>query len=410
MQVARERTCLMSLPNETFQEIIELLRVDSEEKFGREKMDQLVKRLSSVSRGFRRAVLGTPTFWTTIDNNYCLRDGFEERIERSRNRPLAVRIHLTVQNVNDVMSPIFPLKNRWRELSANLCGDVIPSLLNCTSSKEIFSRVEVVRLAFGTDKDIENFWLVWRFPKATTVELDTTRLPAIERLPEMTTFNLRTFYYCYQYRGCYIAELALLLSAAPHLDSFTLQLAFCRELEPDLGTVELPSITSFSLSNFEKRVKDQCHLVSGTEPLCQILLSLRMPNLKDFRLTLYIEHRIQLKEWLESAVDVVEELRSVTSLSIISELVFGSGTLIELLSPFSNIHELKFDVPELRETLRGLESSLNLARLCSVSLTGQSIERDWDWPADMWKFSKNMIDPIVSLPHSITSSTNLLLS
>ncbi|KAL5487467.1 hypothetical protein ACEPAI_5575 [Sanghuangporus weigelae] len=400
MQVARDRTCLMSLPNETFMDIIELLRTDSEDKFGRKKMDQLVKQLSSVSRGFRQAVLDTPTFWTTIDNNYCLREGFEERIARSRNKPLAVRIHLTVQNVGDVMSPIFPLKNRWRELRANLCGDVIPSLLNCTSSKEIFSRVEFVRLAFGTDKDghIEHFWLAWRFPKATTVELDTTRLPAIERLPEMTTFNLRTFYYCYQFRGCYVAELALLLSAAPHLDSFTLQLAFCRELEPDLGTVELPSITSFSLSNFEKRVKDQWHLVSGTEPLCQILLSLRMPNLKDFRLTLYVAHRIQLKEWLESAADVAEELRSVTSLSIISDLVFESGTLIELLSPFSNIHELKFDVPELRETLRGLESSLNLARLCSVFLTGQSIERDWDWLADMWKFSKNMIDPKVLVP------------
>ncbi|OCB89403.1 hypothetical protein A7U60_g3379 [Sanghuangporus baumii] len=399
MQVARDRTCLMSLPNETFMEIVELLRADSEEKFGRKKMDQLVKQLSSISRGFRRAVLGIPAFWTTIENNYCLREGFEERIARSRNRPLAVHIHLTPKNVDDVMSPIFSLKNRWRELRANLHGDVVLPLMNRASSKEIFPRVEFVHLAFNTDKDwhMERFWQAWEFPKATIVELDTSRLPPAGRLPEMTTFNLRTFYYRERIIGSYVAELAALLSTAPHLDSFTLQLAFCRELEDDLVTAELPSITSFSLSNFEKRVKNQWPLISGTEPLCQILLSLRMPNLKYFRLTLYVQDRRELEEWLESVAAVAEELRSVTSLSMISELVFESDTLIELLAPFSNIRKLELDVPDLRESLRGLESSLNLARLCSVVLCGQSIERDWDWPADMWKFSKNMTDPNVSV-------------
>ncbi|KAL5507681.1 hypothetical protein ACEPAH_5299 [Sanghuangporus vaninii] len=392
MQVARDRTCLMSLPNETFMEIIELLCADSEEKIGRKKMDQLVKQLSSISRGFRRAVLGTPAFWTTIDNNYCLREGFEERIARSQNRPLAIHIYLTVKNVDDVMSPIFPVKNRWRELRASLNGDVVLPLMNRASSKEIFPRVESVRLAFNTDKDwhVDRFWQEWEFPKATTVELGTSRLPPAGRFTGMTTFNLRTFYYSWRLIGSYVAELAALLSAAPHLDSFTLQLASCRELEDDPVTAELPNITSFSLSNFEKREKDQQPRISGTEPLCLILLALRMPNLRYFRLTLYVQDRGKLEEWLESAAAIVEELRSVTSLLIISELPFDSDTLIELLTPFSNITELKLDVPELRESLRGLESSLNLARLCSIDLSEHSIERDWDWPADMWKFSKNM--------------------
>ncbi|OCB87169.1 hypothetical protein A7U60_g5684 [Sanghuangporus baumii] len=385
---------LMSLPNETIVEIIESALVDTQDELGRAKTDQLIKQLSSISRLFRQAILGTPTFWTRIDNNYFLKGGFEKRLERTKNHLLSVHIDLDSENAKLILSRLLPLQDRIGELRANLAL----SLFSMHGFEEAnFRCLHYLNLKIdGSASSV--FYDNWRYPSARIVELyGPITPPRPGSFPEITA--LKVFPSRYSSAPSFSNAFLRFLNATCYLNSLTFQTPLSYSyndlwLMDDFAITELPSVSTFHLSNYEAGANSS---LCGVTSLCRILKSLRMPILEEFHLCLYLTEKQALTQWLNAQAHMEEVLQSVTSFSIISRLALGSSSLTQILAPLSNIRALELRVRGVESTLAGLDLRIGLDKLMTHAPREELKVNNWSWKAESWKRTRKRMDLGISL-------------
>ncbi|KAL5507685.1 hypothetical protein ACEPAH_5303 [Sanghuangporus vaninii] len=385
---------LMSLPNETIVEIIESALVDIQDEVGRAKTDQLIKQLSSISRLFRQAVLGTPAFWTRIDNNYFLKGGFEKRLARTRNHLLSAHIGLDSENAKLILSRLLPLQDHIGELRANLAL----SLFSMHGFEEAsFPCLHYLSLKFGgTAPSV--FYDSWRYPKARIVELyGPITPPCPGSFPEITVLKL--FPSRYSSAPSFSNAFLKFLNATCYLNSLTFQTPLSYSYNDlwrmeDFAITKLPSVSTLHLSNYDSGANSS---LCGVTCLCRILKSLRMPILEEFHLCLYLTEKQALTQWLNAQAHMEEVLQSVTSFSIISRLALGGSSLTQLLAPFSNIRALELRVRGVESTLAGLGSGIGLNKLMTHAPNEELSVNNWSWKAESWKRTRKRMDLGISL-------------
>ncbi|KAL5487471.1 hypothetical protein ACEPAI_5579 [Sanghuangporus weigelae] len=385
---------LMSLPNETIMEIIGSALVDIQDEVGRAKTDQLIKQLSSISRLFRQAVLGTPAFWTRIDNNFFLEGGFEKRLARATDRLLSAHIHLDSENAKLILSRLLPLQDRIGELRANLQL----SLFSMHGFEEAnFPCLHYLNLKFGgTAPSV--FYDSWRYPNARIVELyGPITPPRPESFPEITV--LKVIPSRYSSAPSFSSALLGFLNATSYLKSLTIQTSLSYSYNDlwrtdDLAITELPSVSTFHLSNYETGANSS---LCGVTSLCRMLKSLRMPILEEFHLCLYLTEKEALTQWLNAQAHMEEVLQSVTSFSIISRLVLGSSSLTQILAPFSNIRTLELRVRGVESTLAALDLRIGLDKLMTHGPHEGLKVNNWSWKAESWKCTRKRMDLGISV-------------
>ncbi|KAL5498606.1 hypothetical protein ACEPAH_1960 [Sanghuangporus vaninii] len=379
---------ILSLPYETILQIVEILCIGSIEEEGRQKMDLLIKQLSSVCRIFRQAVINTPEFWTRVDNSYCFRDGFEDRIARSKNRPLTV--HLTMRDeiskdgryYDKIFAPILSFRDRWQDF--RLKFETADWEIEEEDQLLVFPGLETLFVDFGQQSTFELF-MKWKFPNVTNLELINGSGPSPGSFRHLTSFRLELNGEfadsddhlfddeLYEYLMEFIAT-------APRLEQLHLRLAYCPERvrKERLQSPHFPNLKSFYLSNHDVRtIGDEW--MHGSAHLCQILSMMTLPDIEDFHLCLYLVTEAELLNWLEEASSALESLSKVTWLTIIADFIFSVDSLRVLLSPFLTIRKLELDVACMSETLRKLEENLELNCLRSFVLCGTDNELQWDW-------------------------------
>ncbi|KAL5527972.1 hypothetical protein ACEPAG_6773 [Sanghuangporus baumii] len=386
---------LMSLPNETIVEIIESALVDIQDEVGREKTDQLIKQLSSISTLFRQAVLGTPAFWTRIDSNYFLKGDFEKRLARTRNHLLSAHIDLDSDNAKIILSRLLPLQDRVEELRANLRL----SLFSMHGFEEAnFPSLRHLNLKADGTEESSVFYDSWRYPNARIVELyGPVTPPRPGCFPEITVLKLTPS----RYSSAPSFSNALLgfLNATCYLKSLTLQTPLSYSYNDlwrtdDFAITELPSVSTFHLSNYEAGANSS---LCGVTSLCRMLKSLKMPILEEFHLCLYLTEKQALTQWLDAQTHMEEVLQNVTSLSIISRLALGSSSLIQILAPFSNIRALELRVRGVESTLAGLDLKIGLDKLMTHTPHEELKVDNWSWKAESWRRTRKRMDLGISL-------------
>ncbi|OCB87189.1 hypothetical protein A7U60_g5705 [Sanghuangporus baumii] len=150
------------LPTDTFMQIIDILReeIEGNEKYGREKLDELILQLSGVSRFF----------------SYILRNGFKERIARTKNAPLSLELMIHEgTGWEQILSIILPYRDRWRTLYAEVfsrsrqISKMFPGLE--------FPGVETAALTFDCEENCSPFFAQWKFPNLKTFRIYNTIPP-----------------------------------------------------------------------------------------------------------------------------------------------------------------------------------------------------------------------------------------
>ncbi|KAL5527976.1 hypothetical protein ACEPAG_6777 [Sanghuangporus baumii] len=376
------RVGFMSLPTEIFEEIIKILCADSREQVGRRKMDLLIGRLSSVSKEFRESVLNAEAFWTRVDDMYCVRGSFEERLARSKNEPLSVHIDLgrrgLLQRVmHKALSRMLPLKHRWREFStrffsnAEKIADDYPQIE--------FPVLESLHLEFAPEDRSDKFFQQWKFPSTTVLEL-VDAIPPPGLFDNLITFRLETIHAYSKHEGELYEHLIDFLKSTPRLEHLSLKLSYCTFPNRDaLPGVHLPNVTKLVLSNYDASISgDDWERRHGTGHLCQILSSLEIPKLEDFHLYLYLAEEDRMLNWFEHVSSVTEALQCATWLSVVSEFKVDKASMERLLVPFRKVRTLELDVPGIRETFENEDSMIRFDHLQSLVFAGRAKENDWD--------------------------------
>ncbi|KAL5507682.1 hypothetical protein ACEPAH_5300 [Sanghuangporus vaninii] len=376
------RADFMSLPTEIFEEIIKILCADSREEVGRRKTDLLIGRLSRVSKEFRESVLNTEAFWTRIDDMYCVRDGFEERLARSKNEPLSVHIDLgrrgLLQRVmHKALSRILLLKHRWQEFSTRFFSNA-GQIADDYPQME-FPILESLLLEFTPEDRSDKFFQQWKFPSTTVLEL-VDAIPPPGLFDGLVTFRLETIYAYSKREGQFYEHLIDFLKTTPHLEHLSLKLSYCTlPFRDALSGVHLPNVTKLVLSNYDTSISgDDWERRHGTGHLCQILSSLEIPKLENFHLYLYLADEDRIISWFEHMSSVTEALRCTTWLSVVSEFRVDKASLERLLVPFREVRMLELDIPGIRETLESIDSTIRFDHLQSLIFAGQAKENDWD--------------------------------
>ncbi|KAL5487477.1 hypothetical protein ACEPAI_5585 [Sanghuangporus weigelae] len=356
---------LMSLPEEIFMHIVDMACAETENNFGRDEMDTLIKRLSLVSWKFQHAVGNTISFWTRIDNRYCLGRGFGNRIARTRNAPLVMHIDLQAAGRYRVriVTQISLLQGRCQRLDARLPPDAVAGfpLLQFTS-------LDSVKLFFPYH-DESNRWFYDKcmFPNIRSLE-SISAIPSSHPRANLTTVELKA-------GGSYAVDvhwyerLMGFLNCAPSIRSLSVELDICAATESgELISVNMPCVTSISIyhrNNFKQGMLQRLH---------RILASLEMPNVLDCDFSLYLTNNRELETALDS---MREKIPEVTTLTIVAPFNLEAVYLKELVKPFARIRKLAIDAPQVTDALQGLDSDLELNQLRSVVLGRLFLRRSW---------------------------------
>ncbi|KAL5529852.1 hypothetical protein ACEPAF_6109 [Sanghuangporus sanghuang] len=376
------RVDFMSLPTEIFEEIIKILCADSREEVGRRKTDRLIGRLSRVSKEFREYVLNTEAFWTRVDDMYCVRDSFEERLARSKNESLSVHIDLgrrgLLQRVmHKALSRMLPLKHRWQEFSTRFFSNA-GKIADDYPQME-FPVLKSLHLEFTPEDRPDKFFQQWKFPSITVLEL-VDAIPPPGLFDNLITFRLETIYAYSKHEGQLYEHLIDFLKSTPRLEHLSLKLSYCTlPFRDALSGVHLPNVTKLVLSNYDASISgDDWERRHGTGHLCQILSLLEIPKLKDFHLYLYLADEDRIISWFEHVSSATEALRCTTWLSVVSEFKLDKASLERLLVPFREVKMLELDIPGIRETLESIDSMIRFDELQSLVFAGRANENDWD--------------------------------
>ncbi|KAL5529863.1 hypothetical protein ACEPAF_6120 [Sanghuangporus sanghuang] len=354
---------LMSLPEEIFMHIVDMACAETENNFGRDEMDTLIKQLSLVSWNFRRAVVNTISFWTRIDNRYCLGRGFGNRIARTRNAPLVMHIDLQAGRDRARIVAISLLKDRCQQLDARLPPNAVADF-----SLIQFPNLDSVKLSFPYHNE-SNRWFYDKcmFPNIRSLE-SISAIPSSHPRANLTTVELKAGG-SYAVGVHWYERLMGFLSCAPSIRSLSLELDICAATESgDLMSVSMPCVTSISIyhrNNFKQGMLQRLH---------RILASLEMPNILDCDFSLYLTNNRELETALDS---MREKIPEVTTLTIVAPFNLEAVHLKELIKPFARIRKLALDAPQVTDALQGLDSDLELNQLHSVVLGRRFLRRSW---------------------------------
>ena len=398
------RVDFMSLPTEIFEEIIRILCDDSREEIGRQRMDLLIARLSLVSREFRQAVLNTEAFWTRVNDMYCVRTGFEERLERSKGEPLSVHIDLgrrglLHQLMRKGLLRMLPVAHRWREFSTRISGNAT-RLADDYPHRE-FLNLQYLHLEFHPQEGSDKLFQQWRFTNLVVLEL-VDAIPPPCLFSKLIVFRLDTIHAYSHLEDGLLDRLVCFLQSTPHLKHLSLKLSYCSLPYPGtLQTACLPNLTEFVLSNYDRSICGvDWEMRHGTGHLCQILSSLVMPMVEDLHLYLYFVNEQRLFDWFEYAASAPRSLGAVTSLSVASEFKVESQSFERLLSPFSNVGKLELDLPEMRDTISGMVEMRKFEQLRALVFSGweRGQGNGWDRKEEARRFVQDAlhVDLVIS--------------
>ncbi|KAL5507690.1 hypothetical protein ACEPAH_5308 [Sanghuangporus vaninii] len=356
---------LMSLPEEIFMHIVDMACAETENDFGRDEMDTLIKQLSLVSWNFRHAAENTISFWTRIDNRYCLRRGFGNRIARTRNAPLVMHIDLQAagRNCMRIVTQISLLRDRCQQLDARLPPNAVTGFPLIQ-----FPNLDSVKASFPYH-DESNRWFYDKciFPNIRSLE-STSAIPSSHPRAYLTTVELKAGG-SYAVGVHWYERLMGFLSCAPSIRSLSLELDICAATESrDLMPVSMPFVTSISIyhrNSFRQGMLQRLH---------RILASLEMPNILDCDFSLYLTNNRELETALDS---MLEKIPEVTTLTIVAPFNLEAVHLKELIKPFARIKKLALDAPQVTDALQDLDSDLELNQLRSVVLGRRFLRRSW---------------------------------
>ena len=368
------------LPNEVLILIVDAACAEAEKSFGRGKMDGLIVQLSLVSHNFRYATLKTIRLWTRIDNRYCLAGGFEERLARTAGMPLTIHVDLSRRRKEterkEVLRQVTTLKDRLQYLHARIEG----TFLNVSKK---FPQIDIpqlqyARLQFDDEYTAKAVFKNWGFQNIETLDLVGAIPPAVH-YPRLTSFRWK-----YGFDNVHVSleddypALIAFLNHTPMLESLSLDLSTLKFMDATDPTdplqANLPHLTTLFLSNHAD-FENYGGYVPSTEHPCFILTSLKMPQLRDFRLCLCIYSVLHLDYLTEAA----ESFLAVTSLSIISPLPFVDAYYMRhILTLFPNVQKLGLDFPDVLATMLSLDRRMNLNQLRLLVLSEKERVHDRD--------------------------------
>ena len=362
---------LMLLPEEIFMRIIDISCAQTEEQFRRKEMNDVIRRFSLVSWRFRRAVENTPSFWTRIDNQYCLKPGFEIRVARARNAPLVARLDFRWDmrrgDQFSMFSQISLFKDRFQQLDIRLSHTVRFALLPFL----VLPNVSNVKLrlpdSHRSHRSIDWIYDRWTFPNVRSLET-LISIPSSHARTSLTTVILRSHNSNTDEVRWY-ERLMNFLRATPNVESLTLDLSLC--MAPEDGALtpivmqHLSVIHVYNLKNCKPGMFGR---------LRRILASLKTPNIDTCAFTLNLTDAAGL----EAASGGMEAtIPEVTKLSIAVSITLETSHLKALIKPFCGVKKLELDVSEVPEKLCGLDSNLELDQLRHVVLVRRPVCRSW---------------------------------
>ena len=352
---------LMSLPEEIFMHIIDMSCAQTEKQFGRKGMNDVITRLSLVSWRFRHAVGNTSSFWARIDNQYCLKSGFESRVARARNAPLVghldFRWDMRYWDQFSMFSQISLFKDRFQQLDIWLSHTLrftLPSL--------VLPNVSDVRLRLPSYNRSHRYidWIYdrWTFPNVRSLET-VQSIPSSHVRTSLTSVILRSHNSNTDEVRWY-EKLMNFLRATPNVESLTLDLSLC--MAP--GDGDFASIVMQRLSVIHVYNPKNCKPGMFVR-LRRVLASLKTPNIDTCAFTLHLNDAAGL-EAASGAMEVT--IPEVTKLSIAASIPLETSHLEAFIKAFSGVRELELDAPEVLGKLRGLDSNLGLDQLRFVVL------------------------------------------
>ncbi|KAL5487495.1 hypothetical protein ACEPAI_5603 [Sanghuangporus weigelae] len=377
------------LPTDTFMQITDILReeIEGEEKYGREKLDELIVQLSGVSRFFRTVVVENVSLWTKITNNYILRDGFKERIARTKNAPLSLELMLHEGTEwKQILSIILPYKDRWQTLYAEVfsrsrqIAKTFPSLE--------FPTLVTTALTFDCEEKCSPFFAQWKFPNLKTLKIYNT-IPPPGTFGHIVALEIWGLHVEEELTNAYLKRIPRFLAHLRHLERLLLDLSnlFAAPMAPDMfPDIVLASVKSFTLRNSDRENVDW---MISAYPIGGLLKCMKLPNVKELNLSLCFVKHESIVNWAMMFSDRPETLSSVTSLSLTIPTPQIHFALALFLSQFRRVQILEVDVEAFVDTLSLPIFQVSLERLRKFILK-EPKDLPTEWKQDLSKLTPNV--------------------
>ncbi|KAL5527934.1 hypothetical protein ACEPAG_6735 [Sanghuangporus baumii] len=383
-------TCL---PNDTLIQITDILReeIQGEEKYGREKLDELITQLSGVSRLFRAIVVESVSLWTKITNNYILRNGFKERIARTKNAPLSLELMIHESTEwKQILSIILPYKDRWQTLYAEVfsrsrqIAKTFPSLE--------FPTLVTAALTFDCEENCSPFFAQWKFPNLKTLKIYNT-IPPPGTFGHIVALEIWGLHVEEEFTNAYLKRIPRFLAHLRHLERLLLDLSslFAAPVALDMfPDIVLASVKNFTLRNSNRENTDWMILAY---PIGQLLKCMKLPNVKELNLSLCFVKHESIVNWAMIFSDCPETLSSVTSLSLTTsspQIHYPFALPFALfLSQFQRVQILEVDVEGFVDTLSLPMFQVSLEHLRKFILK-EPKDLPTDWKQDLSKLTPNV--------------------
>ncbi|KAL5507710.1 hypothetical protein ACEPAH_5328 [Sanghuangporus vaninii] len=376
------------LPTDTFMQIIDILReeIEGDEKYGCEKLDEFIVQLSGVSRFFRAIVTENKSLWTKITNNYIIRNGFKERIARTKNAPLSLELLIHEGTEwEQLLSIILPYRDRWRTLYAEVfsrsrqIAKMFPGLE--------FPDVETAALTFDCEENCSPFFAQWKFPNLKTLKIYNT-IPPPGTFGHIVALEIWGLHVEEELTNAYLKIIPRFLAHLRRLERLLLDLSnlFAAPMAPDMfPDTMLASVKSFTLRNSGR---ENVNWMIPAYPIGRLLKCMKLPSVKELNLSLCFVKHESIVHWAMMFSDYPETLSSVTSLSLTIPTPEIHFTLALFLSQFRKVEILEVDVEAFVDTISLPMFQVSLGRLRKFILR-EPKDLPIDWKQDLNKLTPN---------------------